>query len=444
VSPRTRQIVALGAIVAGLAAVVAAAALFWNEWAALLVVLVCFIIGTWSAWYVLSRHGATRLVAAIVMLGALAVAVLVLVREHSIWRIALVLVLGLGTATLARVALGAGHAELRTKAPPGVHVGAASHPVLIANPKSGGGKANEPFLAEARARGIETVVLGPDDDLEALARDAVARGADVIGMAGGDGSQALVATLASEYDLPFVCIPAGTRNHFALDLGIDRDDVIGALDAFVDGYERRVDLATVNGRVFVNNVSLGLYAAIVQSEEYRDAKMGTAAKMLPDLLGGDYSQFDFEIEGSTRTDRSSPDLILVSNNVYLLSGMGGLGTRERLDEGVLGIVAISLGSASDLAKFVALESAGRASSFSGWHEWAEPNVLIRSSKRIDVGVDGEALTLDSPLRFEIRPGALRVRIAPHHPGVSPAAIAGTVYRGGPRRLARVAIGRDGG
>ena len=100
--------------------------LFWNEWAALLVVLGCLIVATWSTWYVLSRHGVTRLVAAIVMLGALAAAVLVLIREHSIWRIALVLVLGLGAAALARVALGAGRAELRTKAPPGVHVGAAS------------------------------------------------------------------------------------------------------------------------------------------------------------------------------------------------------------------------------------------------------------------------------------------------------------------------------
>jgi diacylglycerol kinase family enzyme len=443
-SPRGRQLAALGAIVAGLAALVAAVSLFWNEWAALLVALGCLIVATCSAWYVLSRRGVVRLVAAVVMLGALVAALLALVRDHSVWRIALVLGLGLGASALARVALGAGRADLRARAPSSTHVGAAARPVLIANPKSGGGKANEQFLTEARARGIETVVLQPGDDLEQLARDAVARGADVIGMAGGDGSQALVATIAAEHDLPLVCIPAGTRNHFALDLGIDRDDVVGALDAFVDGYERRVDLATVNGRVFVNNVSLGLYAAIVQSEDYRDAKMGTAAKMLPDLLGNDYSQFDFEIEGSTGVDSSSPDLVLVSNNVYRLSGIGGYGTRERLDEGVLGIVAISLGNASDLARFVALESAGRGSSYSGWHEWNAHNFVIRSSQPVAAGVDGEALTLDPPLRFEVRPGALRVRIAPHHPGVSPAAIAGTVQRGGVRRLLRVALGRDGG
>ena len=261
-------------------------------------------------------------------------------------------------------------------------------------------------------------------------------------MAGGDGSQALVATIAAEHGLPFVCIPAGTRNHFALDLGVDRDDLTGALDAFVDGYERRVDLATVNGRVFVNNVSLGLYAAIVQSEEYRDAKIGTAAKMLPDLLGNDYSQFDFAIEGPAGVDRSDPDLILVSNNVYRLSGVGGTGTRERLDEGVLGVVAISLANAADLARLVALESAGAGRRSRAGTNGATPSLVIRSSKPVDAGVDGEALKLDPPLRFEVRPGALRVRIAPQHPGVSPAAIAGTVHREGPRRLVRYALGRD--
>ena len=123
-----------------------------------------------------------------------------------------------------------------------------------------------------RARGIEPIVLERGDDLTQLATDAIARGADVIGMAGGDGSQALVATVASQHGIPHVCVPAGTRNHFALDLGLDRDDVVGALDAFHHGLERRVDLAQVNGRVFVNNASMGLYAKIVQSPAYRDAK----------------------------------------------------------------------------------------------------------------------------------------------------------------------------
>ena len=148
--------------------------------------------------------------------------------------------------------------------------------VLIINLKSGGGKAERFDLAgEARRRGIEPIVLQPGDDLLELAESAIARGAQVIGMAGGDGSQALVATVAARRDIAHVCIPAGTRNHFALDLGLDRDDVVGALDAFTDGVERRIDLARVNDRVFVNNASLGVYAKVVQSDAYRDAKLET-------------------------------------------------------------------------------------------------------------------------------------------------------------------------
>jgi diacylglycerol kinase family enzyme len=94
-------------------------------------------------------------------------------------------------------------------------------------------------------------------------------------MAGGDGSLAVVATAALTHGLPFVCIPAGTRNHFALDLGVDRRDVVGALGAFADGVERRIDVGMVNGRLFLNNVSLGVYADAVRHPAYRDAKLRT-------------------------------------------------------------------------------------------------------------------------------------------------------------------------
>jgi diacylglycerol kinase family enzyme len=312
--------------------------------------------------------------------------------------------------------------------------------VLIMNPWSGGGKANAAFAAAARERGIETVTLARGDDLEQLARDALTRGADVLGMAGGDGSQALVAGIASEHDVPFVCIPAGTRNHFALDLGIDRDDVVGALDAFVDGYERRVDLARVNGRVFVNNVSFGVYAAIVQSDEYRDAKLNTAARMLPELLGSDYDPFDFQLDGPESIAGCDPDLILVSNNVYKLEGLGGLGTRARLDQGVLGVIVVEVHNGAELAQLVSLSTAGRGSAYSGWHEWTTPTLEVGSDRPVDTGIDGEAVTLDPPVRLEVEPGALRVRIAPHHPGVSPAQVAGAVQAGAPRRLLHAAFG----
>ena len=248
------------------------------------------------------------------------------------------------------------------------------------NPKSGGGKAERYHLVdECRARGIEPIVLQPGDDLLELAADAIARGADVIGMAGGDGSQALVATVASEHGIPHVCVPAGTRNHFALDLGIDRDDVVGALDAFQDGVERRVDLARVNGRVFVNNASMGLYAKIVQSPAYRDAKLKTAADVLPDMIGPDALPFDLRFIGPDGTECPSAHLLLVSNNPYELDHLAGRGTRKRMDLGTLGVVAARIASPAEAVTFTALEAAGRVRSFRGWLEWDTPRFSVESS-----------------------------------------------------------------
>jgi diacylglycerol kinase family enzyme len=437
-----RQLAALASLVTAAAAIVGAVVTLWSHWDDLALALVCLVVAVVAAWYVLSRHGVVRIVAAVVLVVAVVAAVVFLVGDQGVLKIAIVVALALATAGLARYALRVDQQSLRVAEPPGVASQPAQRPVLLYNPKSGGGKANPQFVAAAEVRGIRAVDLTQHGDLVQLAHDVIAEGADVIGVAGGDGSQALVAGVAAAHDVPFVCIPAGTRNHFALDLGVDRQDVVGALDAFAGGFERRVDLATVNGRVFVNNVSLGLYARIVQSDEYRDAKVGTAARMLPDLLGNDYDPFDFQVHGPSGVDAAHPDLVLVSNNVYKLSGIGGFGTRARLDEGVLGVIVIDVHDARDLTELVALESAGRGPSFRGWHEWSDRSIEVDSSQAVEAGIDGEAVTLDAPVRFESLPGALRVRIAPHHPGVSPAAVSGEVRRGGARRLVLVACGRD--
>jgi diacylglycerol kinase family enzyme len=436
----TRRVCALGALLSAVGALAVVLAVLWENWAPLLGAVVLVLVALAAAWYVVTRRGVVRLAATAVAVAAVVVAFATLLRNHSFGDIVLAVVLVAAFGWLARLALRSDPTLLVDEGERGVPVGAARHPILIMNPWSGGGKANADFAAAAQARGIETVTLQRGDDLEQLARDAIDRGADVVGMAGGDGSQALVAGIASERGVPFVCIPAGTRNHFALDLGIDRDDVVGALEAFVDGYERPVDLARVNGRVFVNNVSFGVYAAIVQSDEYRDAKLNTAAKMLPELLGTDYDPFDFELVGPDAVADCDPDLILVSNNVYKLEGIGGLGTRARLDEGVLGVIVVEVHNGSDLAQLVSLSTAGRGSAYSGWHEWTTTVLEVRSGKPIDLGIDGEAVTLDSPVRLEVQRAALRVRIAPHHPGVSPARLAGAVQTAAPRRLLQAAFG----
>ena len=214
-------------------------------------------------------------------------------------------------------------------------------PVLFVNPRSGGGKATRAGLAErARERGIDAIVLGADDDLATLVDEAVARGADALGAAGGDGSLAVVAAAALAHDLPFVCVPAGTRNHFALDVGVDRDDLIGSLDAFTDGVERRIDVAEVNGRVFLNNVSLGIYGDAVRQPAYRDAKARTLLETAAQVLGPSAPAADLDVVDDRGRAHRKPAVVLVSNNPYSFEPPHAPGTRPALDSGQLGIVVL--------------------------------------------------------------------------------------------------------
>ena len=296
----------------------------------------------------------------------------------------------------------------------------AERGVLIINPRSGGGKAERFNLTEeARKRRIEPLVLGPDDDLCALAARAATRGADVIGMAGGDGSQGLVASIAMEHDVAHVCVPSGTRNHFALDLGLDRDDVVGALDAFVDGIERRIDLARLNGRIFVNNAALGIHARVVQSDAYRDSKLRTWRQMLPEVMGKEGTCCDLEFDvPHAKEDWGDASLVIVSNNPYQLRRFRGAGTRPELDTGLLGIFATRARGAA-VAKLVTLGTIAQHRRFGSVRQWSSLEFEVRASAPVAVGLDGEALMLVPPLRFDSLPGALRVRVPRNSAGVSP-------------------------
>ncbi len=410
---------AAAALLLGLLAVAVAVSIALHSFPRGLLALALVAVAVTGTWFAIAGRPPIRVLGLTVAGLALGGAVLLMVGDHLVAGLLLIAAVVLCSAS-TRWAFDVG-AELPAASAP-------LHPVLLVNPRSGGGSAERSALAEeARRRGIAPVLLEPGGALEELARAAVADGADALAVAGGDGSQAPVAAVAAEHGLPFACVPAGTRNHFAVDLGVDRGDVVGALDAFVDGGERRVDLGEVNGRAFVNNVSLGLYASAVQRTGYRSAKVRTLLETVPAALGPGGAGIDLRWAGPGGHEHRSGIAILVANNRYRLGRAVGSGTRPRLDAGLLGItVAGEPGAGGD---------GGRP-----WREWSAAEFEIDADEPVPVGIDGEAATLEPPLRFRIRPGTLRVRISRRHPGASPSAALPEGFVAGALALARLAAG----
>jgi diacylglycerol kinase family enzyme len=425
---RTAAVLAVAAGMFTLLAVVTAAI---QDFPRGLLILMCGSLAAAGSWEGVLRRGRARAGAMAVALAALGGGILLLADEGFLRTLLLLTLSALVWHVGARIAFST-HVDLPPARRP-------ERPVLFINPRSGDGKAARYGLAEAaRSRGIRPVELQPGEDLEKLVRAAVADGADAVGMAGGDGSQAVVAAVAAEAGLPYACIPSGTRNHFALDLGVDREDVVGALDAFVDGGERVVDLGDVNGRVFVNNVSLGIYAAAVQQPGYRAAKMRVILRTLPEVVGprgevdaarADSPELRWVTPGGR--DKSGAAVILVGNGQYRLGGAAGAGTRPAVDEGALGITVLA--------------PPGPTSSGPGgrlpWRQWSAPEFRVDADGPVPAGIDGEPAVLDPPVLFRVRPGVLRVRIAAHHPGASPSSVEPVGALAALRALVRIAAGR---
>ena len=365
-----------------------------------------------GAWWFLAHRGAVRVWGAGLAVGAL-VAVPALFLNSGLWFTAPVgVVLWAGALGCARGAL---RADRRPDPAPAAVPPSRlpRHAVLIMNPASGGGKvARFGLVARAEALGARVILLRPGihTDVEELARKAVAEGADLLGVAGGDGTQALVAAVAAEHDLPFLVISAGTRNHLAMDLGLDRTDPSRCLDALTDGVELRVDLGDVAGRAFVNTVSFGVYAAIVQRPEYRDDKAGTVLDALPDLLaGGAGERLDALVDDRPVDGQQA---LLVSNNPYSSADPLDVGRRPRLDGGELGVLGIRVDGAAQAADLAVRGS-------------MSPALTVLTSRRVEVragaasipvAVDGEALTLPTPVVCTLRPRALRVLVPRDRPG----------------------------
>lgn len=288
--------------------------------------------------------------------------------------------------------------------------GEPRRPWLLVNPRSGDGKAGRVGLVEAaRARGVRVQVLAEGDDPGALARRAVAEGADAVGVAGGDGSLGLVAAVAVEADVPFVCVPSGTRNHFAGDLGLDRAHPLAALEAFA-GPERRIDVGMVGDRMFLNNVSLGAYADLVADPRYRAGKLATAHAVLPASLRGERERLKVDLRDADGRRRPDVLVLLVASNRYELNGV-----RERLDGGLLQVSALRARTGAALAGLAttALARGGRPLGGAGWAQWTTTSLRVDAAHpELPAGIDGEAAVLATPLEFRLLPLALRVLVPP--------------------------------
>ena len=372
--------------------------------------LAVVVIGAWLA---LAHRRAVRLVGVVLAVGAVVSIAVLTIRANLLWVVVV-------CAVLLVLSAMAGRAALRRGVPPPYRVvelavEPPSRPFLIMNPRSGGGKVVRFGLREkAESLGAEVAVLeGPGTvDVAELARDAVARGADLLGVAGGDGTQALVAAVAAEHDVPLLVISAGTRNHFALDLGLDREDPSTCLDALRDGVEMRVDLGEVNGRPFVNNVSFGAYAAVVERPEYRDEKLKTTLDLLPDLLTS--TTGPRLVARADAVTLQGPQALLVSNNPYNTGDVAGLGRRPRIDGGVLGVIGVRAGNAVEAARML------RGRKAAGLTLVVADEVEVDADvAEVPAGVDGESVRLATPVRCRVRPGALRVRVPRDRPGVPP-------------------------
>ena len=401
----------LSFVLAGLAIVLLLVFAGLKSLAMLAVAVAAAVVSLAAAYVFLSRRGVLRWLSLAVFVLVPIVVIVVYAFRHLLWIALLSAGVWLLASMTARAALAGEQPDWRMPEHPAQPP--PRHPYLIMNPKSGGGKVEKFDLKrKAEALGAEVFLFGGSGpvDVAEVARAAVAGGADLLGVAGGDGTQALVAGIAAEHGIPFLVISAGTRNHFALDLGLDREDPSACLGALRDGVELRVDLGVINGQTFVNNASFGAYAEIVETPAYRDDKRNTTLNTLPDLLQGHRgAHLRVQADG---TQIDAPQALLVSNNPYGTGDLAGLGRRTRLDRGILGVVGVTVSNAAQAAGLL------RGRHAAGLKVLATKQIEITAdTPQIPVGVDGESILMSTPVTCTVSPGALRVWVPRDRPGV---------------------------
>ena len=406
-----RWLARLSFVLAGLAIVSLVVVAGLKSVAMLALGLAAAVVTLAAAYFFLSRRGLRRWLSLAVFVVAPIAVILVYAFRDLLWIAILSAAIWLLASITARLALAGNQAAWRMPERPAQPP--ARRPYLIMNPKSGGGKVEKFDLKrKAEELGAEVFLIGGPEpvDVAKVARQAVDRRADLLGVAGGDGTQALVAGIAAEHGIPFVVISAGTRNHFALDLGLDREDPSACLNALSDGVELQVDLGVINGQTFVNNASFGAYAEVVETPAYRGDKLNTTLNTLPDLLQGHRgARLRARADGM---EIEAPQALLVSNNPYGTGDIAGLGRRARLDRSVLGVVGVTVANARQAVGLL------RGRHATGLSVLTTKQIEITAdAPQIPVGVDGESILMSTPVSCVVSPRALRVWVPRDRPGV---------------------------
>jgi diacylglycerol kinase family enzyme len=251
------------------------------------------------------------------------------------------------------------------------------------------------LAAEANRRSLKLVELDSCEHFAEADRTTIACGADALALSGGDESQSSTVVVASGRGLPYACIPTGAHNLFARDLGLDVEDAIRAMDAFVDFCEYDVDLAEVNGLAFVNYVAVGLDCEPARERGHHDADPCSPVSLVSYAVTRrpPSSQLRWFGAGGRETGRA----VFVSNNRYRLQALQ-IGGRARLDGGVLGIGMLDGDGDGDGV------CGGR------WRELCAPTFELDADAALVAEIDGRVTSLDPPLRFRSLPRALRVRV----------------------------------
>lgn len=265
------------------------------------------------------------------------------------------------------------------------------------------------FLASGFRVDVRLATSGAE--LVTLMRAAASERPRVLVAAGGDGTISTAASVVAGTSTVLGVLPFGTLNHFAKDLGIplDLDEAVGII---IDGYSVAVDVGDVNGRVFINNSSLGMYPDIVRDRKRQQTRLGRGK--WHSLVWASIAAFRrypfltvrFDVDDRKRV--AVTPLVFVGNNEYNMEGFA-IGARERIDRGRLSIYVIRKHGRASLVRLALAAVAGRLRQDRDFEAFTETELVIETRhRRILVAADGEVQRMETPLHYRTRPGSLRV------------------------------------